>query len=60
MQQAAQGTQQVAANIVDVMAAAQKSSEASNHMLDSAGELSNQASRLRTEVDRFLTSIRAA
>jgi len=60
VQEASNGTQQVAANIVGVMAAAQKSSEASNHMLDSAGELSNQASRLRTEVDRFLTSIRAA
>jgi methyl-accepting chemotaxis protein len=57
VQEASNGTQQVAYNIAGVLGSAQKSSVASHRMVSSAGDLANQASNLRAEVDRFLRSV---
>ncbi|MBR0878261.1 methyl-accepting chemotaxis protein [Bradyrhizobium barranii subsp. barranii] len=50
VQQAAQGTQQVSSNITDVQRGA----------TETAQMLSNDSSRLKTEVSKFLTNVRAA
>jgi methyl-accepting chemotaxis protein len=57
---AAQGTAEVTRNITGVHEAAQSSSAAAEQVLSSAAELSKQTGNLRTEVDRFLSSVRAA
>ncbi len=57
---ASKGAQQVAENIGGVLEAAQSASSASSQMLASASALTQQAGRLRTEVDGFLHSVRAA
>ena len=59
-QEASRGTQEVSRNIVGVNEAASETGAAASQVLDSAGDLSKQAETLRTEVDRFLASIRAA
>lgn len=51
---------QVASNIAGLINAARESSDASSNMLHSTTALSQQASELRTEVARFLQSVRAA
>jgi methyl-accepting chemotaxis protein len=60
IQSASKGAQQVSDNIGGVLAAAQDSSTASSEMLASANVLTEQAGRLRAEVDAFLNSVRAA
>ncbi|MDA9406385.1 methyl-accepting chemotaxis protein [Bradyrhizobium sp. CCBAU 45384] len=60
IQHAAQGTEQVASSIVDVQRGANKTGEASGQLLASARVLSSDSSRLRTEVEKFLQSVRAA
>jgi methyl-accepting chemotaxis protein len=60
VQQAAQGTQQVSANITDVQRGASETGSASSQVLSAAKMLSGDSSRLRTEVSKFLTSVRAA
>jgi len=60
VQEASAGARQVADNIGGVLQAARDSSSASNQILASAGELARQAGLLRSEVDAFLASIRAA
>ena len=60
VQQAAQGTAQVAANICDVNKGAAETGSASSQVLSSARELSNEGSRLKIEVGKFLTTVRAA
>jgi methyl-accepting chemotaxis protein len=60
VQQAAQGTQQVSANITDVQRGAGETGSASSQVLSAARMLSGDSSRLKTEVSRFLTSVRAA
>ncbi len=60
VQQAAQGTQEVNTNIGGVTRAASSTGEASNQVLDSAGQLAVQAETLRAEVEKFLADVRAA
>jgi methyl-accepting chemotaxis protein len=60
VQQAAQGTQQVSSNITDVQRGATETGSASSQVLSAAKSLSGDSGRLRTEVSKFLTSVRAA
>jgi methyl-accepting chemotaxis protein len=60
VQQAARGTQQVSANITDVERGAAETGSASTQVLAAAQALSGDSSRLKQEVSRFLTSVRAA
>jgi methyl-accepting chemotaxis protein len=60
VQQAAQGTQQVSSNITDVQRGATETGTASTQVLSAAQMLSNDSNRLKTEVSKFLTNVRAA
>jgi len=60
IQQAAAGTGQVSANIGGVASAAGETGAAATQVLASASELALQSERLRGEVDKFLSTIRAA
>ena len=60
VQQAAQGTQQVSSNITDVQRGATETGTASSQVLSAAQMLSNDSGRLKNEVSRFLTNVRAA
>ncbi|TPQ32269.1 methyl-accepting chemotaxis protein [Bradyrhizobium guangdongense] len=60
VQQAAQGTQQVSSNITDVQRGATETGTASSQVLSAAQMLSGDSSRLKTEVSKFLTNVRAA
>jgi len=60
VQQAAAGTHQVSSNIVDVQRGASETGSASSHVLTAARSLSGDSSRLKSEVGRFLNSVRAA
>jgi methyl-accepting chemotaxis protein len=60
VQQASQGTQQVSANITDVQRGATETGTASTEVLTAAQSLSNDSDRLKREVGKFLTSVRAA
>ncbi|HLG84797.1 MAG TPA: methyl-accepting chemotaxis protein [Bradyrhizobium sp.] len=60
VQQAAQGTQQVSSNITDVQRGATETGQASSQVLSAAQMLSGDSGRLRSEVSKFLTSVRAA
>jgi len=60
VQHAAQGTSQVAVNIVDVSKGAGESSTASSEMLTSARTLAGESSRLKREMEKFLATVRAA
>jgi methyl-accepting chemotaxis protein len=60
VQQAAQGTRQVSANITDVQHGASQTGTASSQVLSSAKSLSGENSRLKLEVEKFLSTVRAA
>jgi len=60
VQQAAHGTQQVSANIADVQRGASETGSASSQVLTAAKSLSGESSRLKLEVGKFLSSVRAA
>ena len=60
VQQAAQGTQQVSSNITDVQRGATETGTASSQVLSAAQMLSGDSSRLKHEVTRFLSTVRAA
>ena len=60
VQQAAQGTQQVSSNITDVQQGASETGSASSQVLSAAQSLSSDSSRLKLEVGKFLSSVRAA
>jgi methyl-accepting chemotaxis protein len=60
VQQAAEGTAQVATNITDVNKGASQTGSASGQVLTSAQSLSRESNRLKVEVDKFLTTVRAA
>jgi methyl-accepting chemotaxis protein len=60
VQQAAQGTQQVSSNITDVQRGASETGSASSQVLSAAQSLSSDSNRLKLEVGKFLTSVRAA
>jgi methyl-accepting chemotaxis protein len=60
VQQAALGTQQVSANITDVQRGASETGSASVQVLSAAQSLSRDSNQLRTEVGKFLDTVRAA
>ncbi|MGJ4942662.1 methyl-accepting chemotaxis protein [Bradyrhizobium sp. HKCCYLS1011] len=60
VQQAARGTQDVSSNITDVQRGATETGSASSQVLSAAQTLSGDSTRLRQEVSKFLTSVRAA
>ena len=60
VEQASAGTNEVSSNITGVSRAASDSSEAASNVLSSANELSSQAEKLRAEMNRFLSTVRAA
>jgi methyl-accepting chemotaxis protein len=60
VQQAAQGTTQVSANITDVQRGASETGSASSQVLAAAQSLSRDSNRLKTEVGKFLNTVRAA
>ncbi len=60
VQQAAQGTQQVSSNITDVQRGASDTGSASSQVLSAAQTLSADSGRLKSEVSKFLNSVRAA
>ena len=60
VQQAAQGTQQVSANITDVQRGATETGSASSQVLSAAQMLSGDSNRLKIEVAKFLSTVRAA
>ena len=60
VQQTAAATQDVTSNISGVSQAASDSSAAATLVLGAAGDLSKQAARLSSEVNSFVTTVRAA
>src|SRR5262249_4314367 len=60
VQSAASGTTDAATTIGDVARGSSETGEASNRLLTSAQSLSVEGGRLKTEVGRFLLSVRAA
>ncbi|WP_236024753.1 methyl-accepting chemotaxis protein [Arenibaculum pallidiluteum] len=58
--QAAAGTAEVSGNIAQVTTAASQAGAAASQVLGAAGELARQSETLRTEVEQFLSAIRAA
>jgi methyl-accepting chemotaxis protein len=60
VQQAAHGTQQVSSNVTDVQRGAAETETASSQVLSAARSLSGDSSRLKLEVGKFLSSVRAA
>jgi methyl-accepting chemotaxis protein len=60
VQQAAKGTAVLAANITDVNRGAAQTGSASSQVLASANALAQESSHLKLEVDRFLSTVRAA
>src|SRR6201747_304527 len=60
VQQAAAGTAKVADNISEVNAGAAQTGTASGHVLTAAKSLSDESNRLKTEVGKFLATVRAA
>ncbi|MDP2803817.1 MAG: methyl-accepting chemotaxis protein [Phreatobacter sp.] len=60
VQEAAKGTVEVASSIVEVNQGAVETGSASAQVLSASQELSQQGSRLKTQVDTFLATVRAA
>ncbi len=60
VEQAAAGTQEVSSNIQGVTKASGETGQVSSQVLDASRELANQAERLRTEVDGFLSDVKDA
>jgi methyl-accepting chemotaxis protein len=60
VQQAARGTQQVSSNITEVERGASETGSASSQVLSAAQSLAGDSSRLKLEVGKFLSGVRAA
>ena len=60
VQQAAVGTQEVSSNITDVQRGSTETGSASSQVLSAAQSLSRDSNRLKLEVGRFLSTVRAA
>jgi methyl-accepting chemotaxis protein len=58
--EAAKGTTQVAGNITEVNRGAGETGAASSQVLSSAQSLAGESNRLKLEVDKFLSTVRAA
>jgi methyl-accepting chemotaxis protein len=60
IEQAAAGSREISATIVTVAEATNETGMTAHQVLDAATELSKNGERLRTEVDAFIASVRAA
>ena len=60
VQNVAEGTGEAAVNIMEVNRGAAETGSASANVLDAARSLSSESSRLREELNRFMSNIRAA
>jgi len=60
VQQAALGTQQVSSHIADVEQGASQTGSASSQLLFSAKSLANESDHLKSQVEKFLNTVRAA
>ncbi len=60
VQQASKGTNEVSSNISRVTETAGQTGAAASQVLSSANELARQSEQLRGEVDKFLSTVRAA
>jgi methyl-accepting chemotaxis protein len=60
VQQASLGTMQVSSHVTDVQHGASETGAASSQVLSAAESLSNESNRLKLEVGKFLSSVRAA
>jgi methyl-accepting chemotaxis protein len=60
VQQAASGTEQVSSSVIDVQRGANETGSASSQVLSSARALTSESHRLKSEMGRFLGSIRSA
>jgi len=60
VQEVAGGTAKVAGNIGDVSQGASATGAASSQVLSSAHSLSQESSRLKAELEKFLRNVRAA
>ncbi len=60
IQRAAQGTEMVTGNMAGVGQAAEMTGAASSHLMDLSDGLSQEAARLRSEVEQFVSTLRAA
>jgi methyl-accepting chemotaxis protein len=60
VQQAARGTQQVSSNIIEVQRGSGETGAASLQVLSAAQSLSRDSNRLKLEVGKFLSNVRAA
>ena len=60
MQEASVGTSEVTTNIVSVNEAADSTGTAAEQVLSAAAELSKESENLRSKVEQFLNSVRAA
>jgi methyl-accepting chemotaxis protein len=58
--EAAKGTSEVASNITEVSRGANETGSASSQVLSSAKALSGESNRLKSEVEKFLATVRAA
>ncbi|ESQ92830.1 hypothetical protein ABENE_06930 [Asticcacaulis benevestitus DSM 16100 = ATCC BAA-896] len=58
--QASIGTAEVTSNITGVAHAAEQTGDAASQVLNASSELAGQAERLHQEMDKFLTTVRAA
>jgi methyl-accepting chemotaxis protein len=60
VQQAAQGTMEVSSNITEVQRGASETGSASSEVFSAAQSLSGESNRLKLEVGKFLSAVRAA
>ncbi|HET8728418.1 MAG TPA: methyl-accepting chemotaxis protein, partial [Alphaproteobacteria bacterium] len=58
--EAAKGTEEVSSNITGVTQAAESSAAGAAQVLSASGSLSEQAARLKNQVDQFIDDVRAA
>jgi methyl-accepting chemotaxis protein len=60
VQEAARGTQEVTDNISGVSQGTEETGKAANQVLETSSDLAEQAMVLRTQIDDFLSAVRAA
>lgn len=60
VQQVAKGTEEVTVNIAGVSRAAGETGTASAQVLQASGDLNRQADQLRSEIERYITGVKAA
>src|SRR4051812_10602222 len=60
VQQASAGTQEVSSNIASVTDAAQQTGDAAGRLLEASTELSRQSDIMRSEVERYISGVKAA